>query len=56
MKGMLDPEFEEKVIGEAKLFVKPLKSLKWVPLVDLWFLVVRFKHVIPKSVSFVTVS
>ena len=54
MKGMLDPEFEEKVIGK-QLFVKPLRSLKWEPSVDLWSSVVRLP-VIPKSVSFVTVS
>ena len=54
MKGMLDPEFEEKVIGEA-VIRETSKSLKWVPLVDLWSSVVR-SLVIPKFVSFVTVS
>ena len=40
MKGMLDPEFEEKVIGEA-VIRETFKVSKWVPLVDLWSLVVR---------------
>ena len=54
MKGMLDPEFEEK-LSVKQLFVKPSRSQKWVLSVDLWSLAVRLP-VTPKFVLFVTVS
>ena len=40
MKGMLDPEYEEK-LSVKLLSVKPLRFLKSVPLVALWWLAVK---------------
>ena len=48
MKGMLDPEFEEKSLVKL-LSVKPSRCLKWELSVDLWLSTVRLP-VILKSV------
>ena len=42
MKGMLILSSKRKSSGK-QLFVKPLRSPKWVPSVDLWSLVVRLR-------------
>ena len=39
MKGMLDPEFEEKLLAKLS-FVKPSRFLKSAPSADLWWLAV----------------
>ena len=53
MKGMLDPEFEEKV-SVKQLFVKPSRCLKWELSVDSWLSTVRLLVTL-KSVLSVTV-
>ena len=54
MKGMLDPEFEKKVIGEA-VIRETFKVSKWELSVDSWLSTVRLP-VTRKSVLSVTVS
>ncbi len=41
--GMLDPEFEEKSHQGKQLHSETFKVSKWVPMVDLWSLVVRLR-------------
>ncbi|MGT2397753.1 hypothetical protein ACVPOR_04510 [Staphylococcus aureus] len=45
MKGLLDPEFEEQVIGQAK-FVKHSKFLKLVLLLDVMLLKVKLREML----------
>lgn len=54
MKGMLDPEFEEKLLVK-RLSVKPSRCLKWELSVDLWLSTVRLPVTL-KSVLSVMVS